>query len=372
MKKLIACLALSTVLFTGCSFRQKSEGIIKVNDTVITKADFDSAFDSTVDSSMFKAFGGAKNFVKSDENPMYTIYKEKVVNELIIKALIDQEIAKRHIEATNEDVQNELKGVIDKVGSKEELNKILKQRGVSNNAFMEDLKTQVKIKKLVNQMEKINITDNDAKKYYDNNKKQFEHGEQVRASHILVSANTIDIIQSIKEKNENINPTELNAEVEKQIASQKAKAEAILAEVKKNPENFEKIAQAKSDDKGSAERGGELGFFPKEAMVPEFANAAFGMKPNTISETLVQSPYGFHIIKVTDRMEAGTTPYEKIKDEIKAYLETQKQIDVLKEFTKSAVKTAKIDYIDDNYNPAKTVKIKEEKAEQKNSSEKTK
>ena len=367
MKKLVTCLALSSMLFTGCTFLHKSEGIIKVNDTVITQAEFDSEFDKSVDSSMFKAFGGAKNFVKSDENPMYNVFKEKIVNELIVKALIDQEIAKRGITATDEDVQNELKDVIDKVGSKEELNRILKQRGVSNNDFMADLKTQVKMKKLINQMEKINITDNDAKKFYNTNKSQFVHGEQVRASHILIAANTIELIQKIKEKNPDIDPTKLNEEVEKQIASQKAKAEAILAEVKANPDNFEKIAKSKSDDKGSAERGGELGFFPKEAMVPEFANAAFSMKPDTISEKLVQSPYGFHIIKVTDRMEAGTTPYEKVKDEIKAYLETQKQIEVLKNFTAGAMKTAKIEYLNSSFDPSKPIKVTEEKSEQKES-----
>lgn len=369
MKKLVTCLALSSVLFTGCTFLQKSEGIVKVNDTVITKAQFDSEFDKTVDASMFKAFGGAKNFVKSEENPMYNVFKEKIVNELIVKALIDEEIAKRGIEATNEDVENELKEVIDKVGSKEELNTILKQRGISNNEFMADLKTQVKIKKLVNQMEKINITDNDAKKFYDTNKNSFVHGEQVRASHILISANTIEIIQKIKEKNADIDPTKLNEELEKQIASQKTKAEAILAEVKKNPDNFAKMAKEKSDDKASGERGGELGFFTKEAMVPEFSNAAFAMKPDTISETLVQSPYGFHIIKVTDRIEAGTTPYEKVKDEIKAYLETQKQIEILKNFTAGAMKSAKIDYLDDSFNPAKGVKIKEEVKEVKETKE---
>ncbi len=360
MKKLVTCLALSTILFTGCTFLGNSEGIVKVNDTVISQADFDSEFNKTVDSSMFKAFGGSKNFVKSEENPMYNIFKEKIVNELIIKALIEQEIAKRGIVATDEDVQNELKSVIDKVGSKEELNSILKQRGVSNSEFMNDLKTQVKIKKLVDSMEKINVTDSDAKKFYDNNKSQFVHKEQVRASHILISANTIELIQKIKSKNKDINPTDLNAEVEKQVAAQKAKAESILAEVKKNPDNFAKIARAKSDDKTSGERGGELGFFPKEAMVPEFANAAFAMKPDTISENLVKSPYGFHIIKVTDRMEAGTTPYEKVKEEIKAYLETQKQIEVLKNFTAGAMKTAKIEYLNDSFNPAKGIKIKEE------------
>ena len=357
MKKLLCCLALSTVLLSGCSLMHKSEGIIKVNNEVITQAQFDEAFDSSVDKSFLKSFGGSKNFVKSDENPMYGIFKDKIVNELIVKSLLDQEIAKKGIKATDEDIQNELKTIIDKVGSKEELNKILKQRGVSNAQFTDDLKTQIKIKKLVNSVQKINISDNDAKKYYDTHKSEFVHGEQVRASHILISANTLEIIQQLKAKNPNIDPADMNTQVEVAIAAQKAKAEKVLAQVKQNPDDFAKIAQKESDDKASAERGGELGFFPKEAMVPEFANAAFSMKPNTVSEQLVQSPYGFHIIKVTDRMEAGSTPYAKVKDEIKFYLETQKQIEVLKNITDGLMKNAKIEYLNDSFNPKKkTVK----------------
>ena len=356
MKKLLCCLALSTVLLSGCSLMHKSEGIIKVNNEVITQAQFDEAFDSSVDKSFLKSFGGSKNFVKSDENPMYGIFKDKIVNELIVKSLLDQEIAKRGITATSDDIQNELKIIIDKVGSKEELNKILKQRGVSNAQFTDDLKTQIKIKKLVNSVQKINISDNDAKKYYDTHKSEFIHGEQVRASHILISANTLEIIQQLKAKNPNIDPADMNTQVEAAIAAQKAKAEKVLAQVKQNPDDFAKIAQKESDDKASAERGGELGFFPKEAMVPEFANAAFSMKPNTVSEQLVQSPYGFHIIKVTDRMEAGSTPYAKVKDEIKFYLETQKQIEVLKNITDGLMKNAKIEYLNDSFNPKKTVK----------------
>ena len=343
MKKLLTCIALSTVLLSGCTLFQKSEGIVKVNGTVITQAEFDQAFDKTVDKSFLKSFGGSKNFVKSDENPMYRIFKDKVTNELIIKSLLDQEIAKRNITATEEDVQNELKTIIDRVGSKEQLNSLLKQRDVSNAQFTEDLKTQIKLKKLVDSIQKVNITDADAEKYYNTHKDEFTHGEQVRASHILISANTLELIQQIKAKNPDIDPTELNKKVEEQIAAQKAKAEAVLAEVKQNPDNFEKIAQKKSDDKASAERGGELGFFPKEAMVPEFANAAFSMKPNTISESLVKSPYGFHIIKVTDRMAAGSTPFAKIKDEIKFYLETQKQVEILKNLTDGLMKNAKIE-----------------------------
>lgn len=359
MKKLITCIALSTVLLSGCTLFPKSEGIVKVNGNVITQSDFDQAFDKSIDKSFLKSFGGSKNFVKSDENPMYNIFKDKIINELIIKSLLDQEIEKRKITATDEDVQNELKTIIDRVGSKEQLNQLLKQRGVSNSQFTEDLKTQIKIKKLVNSIQKIEITDTDAEKYYNTHKNEFTHGEQVRASHILISANVLELIQQIKSKNPNIDPTELNKKVEEQVASQKAKAEAVLAEVKKNPDNFEKIAQQKSDDKASGERGGELGFFPKEAMVPEFANAAFSMKPNTISEKLVQSPYGFHIIKVTDRMAAGSTPFAKVKDEIKFYLETQKQVEILKNLTSGLMKNAKIEYLNESFNPKNSVKPKE-------------
>ena len=353
MKKLLVCLAVSTVLFTGCSFGHKSEGIIKVNDQVITMAEFDEAFDKGVDKTFLKAFGGGKNINKNDNDPIYSIFKEKVANELIVKSLIEQEIAKRNITATKEDLDNELKMIIDKVGSKEELNAMLKQRGISNNDFMKDLETQVKIKKLVNSIEKINVSDADALKYYNSHKAEFTHGEQVRASHILISADTLQIIQKLKEKNKDITPEDLNKEVEKQLAAQKAKAENILAQVKKNPDDFEKIAQKQSDDKTSAVRGGELGFFPKEAMVPEFAKAAFSMKPDTICETVIKTPYGYHIIKVTDRMEAGSTPFAKIKDELKFYLETQKQIEILKKFTASAMKNAKIEYLDPSFDPAK-------------------
>ncbi len=356
MKKLLVCLAVSTVLFTGCSFTQKSNGIIKVNGHVITQSDFDREFDKSIDNSVFKSFGGAKNFAKTEENPMYNVFKEKVVNELIIKALIDEEVEKRGIKATKEEVQEELKGVIDKVGSKDELNRILKERGITNAKFTDDLKTQIRIRKLINTIEKVEVTEADAKKYYDTHQNEFEHGEQVRASHILIANDIVGKIRELKEKDPNISSDKINSELEKYSAAQKVKAEAVLAEVKKNPENFEKIAAQKSDDKGSAARGGQLGFFTKEAMVPEFSKAAFSMKPNTISN-LVPTQYGYHIIKVTDRMEAGVTPFVKIKDDLRFYLETKQQIAVLKKFTAGLMKSANIEYLNDSFNPAKAINV---------------
>ena len=146
MKKILTIAAVSAVLLSGCSFLHRN-AVITVNGDKITQAEFDQAFDKEIDNSMFKAFGGSKNFLKDDNNMMYLIYKEKVSKELIIKHLLEGEIAKRGIKVTDEDMKAEMKSIIDKVGSKEELNNLLKQRGVSNGEFNEDLKNQIRIKK---------------------------------------------------------------------------------------------------------------------------------------------------------------------------------------------------------------------------------
>ena len=122
----------------------------------------------------------------------------------------------------------------------------------------------------------------------------------------------------------------------------------------------------------SGERGGELGFFSRGDMVPEFSEAAFAMKPNTISDKLVRSSYGYHIIKVTDRVEAGTTPLSNVKDEIKFYLETKEQVAVLKTLTDSLMKTAKIVYVDESYDVDKVIAKNKAKAAEAEKADKEK
>lgn len=355
MKKILACAALSMILLSGCSFLNEKTGIIKVNDNYISKAEFDKALDKEINSSFLKNFGGSNNFVKTEQNVLYSIFRDKVVSELIVKSLLDAEIEKRGIKITEEDIQEEMKSVIDKVGSKEELSRILKQRGVSNKDFTEDLKTQIRIKKLVDSIQKIKISDSEAEKFYNENTDQFKRPEQVRASHILISADTLQLIRDFKAKNKNISPEELNRKVDKTLAVQKEKAQKVFAEVKADPDNFEQYAEKYSDDKASGERGGELGYFARVDMVKEFSDAAFAMKPNTISDSLVKSNYGYHIIKVTDRIEAGTTPFVKVKEEIKYFLETKEQMKVLKNLTDGLMKTAKIEYIKEEFKPKKDI-----------------
>lgn len=348
-KKLLATFALSALLLTGCSMNF-GNAIIKVNGEKITQNQFDDIFDKAVGNSMFSQMGID---VKKDKNSfIYLMLKDKVVNELIVKKLIDQEMSKRKIKVTKADTEDEMKNIISKIGSKEKFEEILKQNGVTSQQFKKDLEEEVKMKKLVGLLSNINITESDAKKFYKENPSQFKYPDKVRASHILISANPEEIKATITAKNKNISQEDLGNEVNKELQAKKAKAEKLLAEVKKNPNEFAKIAKDNSDDVTSAKQGGDLGYFGRNEMVDAFAKVAFSIKPNTVS-SLVQTPYGYHIIMVKDRKAAGTEPYAKVKDSIIAYLTNQEQIKVLENLIDTLKSKAKIEYVNDEYNPEK-------------------
>lgn len=347
-KKLLATLAISAVLFSGCGLKQNA--IIKVDNQVITQAQFDKAFDEQANNSMLTSMG-----IKIKDNPnsfMYLMLKERIVNELIVQALINEEVNKRGIKVTKDDVDNAIKEIIDKVGSKEQLDAVLKQNGISASQFKKDLAEEVKMKKLAKELGNSNVSDAEAKKFYDSNVSKFKYPEKVRASHILIMANPEEIREIIisDSKNKNLTEAQIQAKVNEAMAARKAKAENIYNQAKADPDSFAKLAQENSDDSATASKGGDLGFFAKEEMVPEFSKAAFAQRPNTVSP-VVKSNYGYHIILVTDRMEAGQQPFEKAKIDIKNYLENQKQLKLLDNLTESMKKNAKIEFVNENYNP---------------------
>lgn len=348
-KKLFATLAVSAMLLTGCTFGPK-DTIVKVNGQSITQSQFDEVLDKAVNSSMFAQMGID---VKKDKTSfLYLMLKDKAINELIVRSLVDQEIAKRKIKVTKEDTDKELKSLIDKIGSKEKFNEILKQNGISSAQFKKDLVDEVKMKKLVDMLGSVQISDADAKKFYKENLSKFKYPDKVRASHILISANPEEIKVAITNDaaNKGLNKTEIQTKIDNELAIKLEKAKKILAEVKKTPISFEKIARENSDDTTSAKQGGDLGFFSRQEMVEPFAKTAFAQKPNTISE-IVKSPYGYHIILVKDRMKAGQEPFEKVKPEIISYLENQAQVKVLENLIESLKKQAKIEYVNPEYNP---------------------
>jgi peptidyl-prolyl cis-trans isomerase D len=138
------------------------------------------------------------------------------------------------------------------------------------------------------------VTGQQIERAYNDNIQQYSTPEQVRASHILLKTEGKD-----------------DATVKKQ-------AEALLAQVKGGAD-FGELAKKNSQDEGSAAKNGDLDFFPKGQMVPEFDKAAFSMKPGEISD-LVKSQFGYHIIKVTDRKAASTKTLADVRPQIEDQL----------------------------------------------------
>ena len=348
--KLFATIFIASMSMILCGCVNKN-AVVTVNGEAITRAQYEKAFDAVANNSMFVQMGID---LKKDENSfLHLMLKERVINELVVKKLIDQEISKRKIKVSKEDMDKQLKSIIDKVGSKEKFNALLKENGVTTSQFKKDLTDEVKIQKLVDSLSVVSVSDKDALKFYKDNEDKFKNPDKVRASHILVSANPEELKAKILETAEGkkLSEGDLDAAVKKDMAEKRAKADKLLAEVKKNPSEFAKIAKENSDDTVSAKQGGDLGFFAKEEMVEPFANAAFNMKPNTIS-SVVQTPYGYHIIMVTDRQKAGVEPFEKVKSEIKEFLTNQEKVKVLQQFVDTLKNNAKIEYNDPSFNPA--------------------
>lgn len=148
----------------------------------------------------------------------------------------------------------------------------------------------------------IKVDDEEVKKFYTENASKFQGNEQRRASHILIGFG-------------------VNATAEQKQAA-KAKAEGLLAAIKKNPKSFEELAVKNSQDPGSAAKGGDLGSFGRGAMVKPFEDAAFGMKVGQVSD-LVESEFGYHIIKLTE-ITGQSSDFESLKPQIKGELIFQK------------------------------------------------
>jgi peptidyl-prolyl cis-trans isomerase D len=155
---------------------------------------------------------------------------------------------------------------------------------------------------LDNLLSQVAVSDSEVKQWYETHKDRYQQAEERRASHILITVNASA------------------ADAEK--AKARAKAEEVLKEVQKTPAKFADLAKKVSQDPGSAVNGGDLGFFGRGMMVKPFEDSVFSQKEGQISD-LVQSDFGFHIIKLTGIKAAKLKPLDEVRAEIEGELKRQ-------------------------------------------------
>ena len=167
-----------------------------------------------------------------------------------------------------------------------------------------------------NFLNELSIDDDKMKDYYAVNRKNYEKPDQVRASHILIRADASPT-----------SPTGRTDEAAKKFA------EELLVKIKSGV-SFEKLAKQYSQDPGSAVKGGDLGFFSRGMMVPEFESAAFSLKPGEVSG-IIKTQFGYHIIKVTGK-EAGFDPtFEKVRSKVLAEMQKDEGTKLMKDKAQS-------------------------------------
>jgi len=205
---------------------------------------------------------------------------------------------------------------------------------------------------------KVKLKPDAVETYYKAHQKEFESPEQVRVDYVLLS-------RDLLADRETVNPDEVKAIYEQNYAARykerqaaRAKIEEILAEARKNPDKFAELAKQNSQDPGSAPQGGDLGYFTRGSMVKPFEDAAFKLKEGEISP-VVESEFGFHIIKLTGKRKGdggaeelkashilinapqGAKSFEEAKPEIEGQIKRQR---LAKKYAESAESFSNIAY----------------------------
>ena len=251
----------------------------------------------------------------------------QVLDSLIAEQLLNAKVAELGIVATDEDVEKQLTEMLEEQKlSRDDFNALIAAQGMTVDAVKANIKKALPYRKLFEaQFEgKVAVTDADANDFYTKNLAKFASPEQVRASHILITVS----------KDPNTDPNQAKA-------AAKAKAEELLKQIKAGAD-FAELAKANSACP-SAAKGGDLNFFGRGQMVPEFENVAFALEPNQVSD-VVETQFGFHIIKVTAKKPASTQSFADAKADIITMLEDQKKNQVAKAYLDSLKAAAKIDY----------------------------
>ncbi len=311
---IIMTLILASVSAFAADIKAPEEKVAAVNSVIISKGEFDRELDFFVR----RAASGGKQIPDFQMAQM----KNEVLESLINRELLFQESKKKGVQVKSEAVSDQLKNIQQRYPNKDEFKKLLNDMGLTESDLQAQIEHGMAIQKLIDEevADKIKISDEETKSYYDANPQLFQQPEQVKASHILikVDANATD--------------------------AQKAEARKKIKEVQQKVQKGEDFATlAKTYSEGpSGPRGGDLGYFRRGQMVKPFEAAAFSLKPNETSD-IVETRFGYHLIKVVGKKPAKKMTYAEVKDRLNDRLKKQKMASETNAYIENLRKGAKIE-----------------------------
>ena len=280
--------------------------IARVNGEAISKSDFDEAVQE------IEARAGEP--VPADQRDRVL---RGVLDELVAYRLLVQESRTRNTAINDAELEARIATIRQQFPTPEAFQQVLEQRNMSLEQLRAEVREDLVVAKLLEAQlgATTTVTPEQMTDFYAKNPDQFQQPERVRASHILISI-----------------PQGADAAAKE---AARTRAAGILTDVKAG-KDFAGLAKQHSQDPGSAVQGGDLGFFERGAMVGPFDAAAFSLQPAQVSD-LVETTFGFHIIKVAEKQTARTIPLDEVRPQLEQYLQgqtrqqqTQAFVDMLK------------------------------------------
>ena len=288
------------------------EVVATVNGQNITKQQLQDLFNAALQASGAKV----EDLNAQQQLGGYTqLLQDLIMDKLVAEAASTEKVS-------DADVDAELAKIKGQFPDDKAFQDQIAQAGMTPDKLKENIRTGLQQSRwMKSQVKTPEITNDQAKAFYESNIKEFEQPETVKASHILFM---------------------VDPDAPADVVKQKEEAAAKAAERAAAGEDFTKLAKELSEEPGASESGGDLGFFPKDRMVPEFADAAFAQKVGDISKP-VKTQFGWHVIKVTDKKAAGTVPFDQVKEQVVSYLKSNNQREAVQTVLNKLKESAKIE-----------------------------
>jgi peptidyl-prolyl cis-trans isomerase C len=311
---MVLTLMLVSVLAWAAEKNAPGDNVAVVNGVTISKDTYDRELDFFVKQTNQRG--------QQIPEAKMAMMKTQILDNLIAAELLFQESERKGIKVKPEAVSDELKKIKQRFPNEDEFKKLLEAEGFTESDVRKQIERQMAIQQLLDQeiTEKIKVTDEETRAFYDKNPQFFQQPERVKASHILIKV-------------------QADAPADQKAAARK-KIEAVQEKVKKG-EDFATLAKTYSEGP-SGPKGGDLDYFRRGQMVKPFEEAAFNLKPNETSE-IVETQFGYHIIKVIDKKPAKKVAYVDIKKRLSEELKKRKMPSEREVYVETLRKDAKIE-----------------------------
>jgi parvulin-like peptidyl-prolyl isomerase len=258
--------------------------------------------------------------------------KEGIISELIDRTLIEAEAERRNVSISQETFSTAYNRRVAEMGGEELYRAYLGEQSLTDEEFRHTVRQEILGELMQTELTaSLSVNAQEARAFYDKERANpslaamFREPERARASHILISARRAQISGEFRSKG--MTKTDADRAAAEEMARRR-KAAAIILSKAQSKQDFALLARTHSEDPGTSSRGGDLGFFTRNTHTAKFDDAVFALEAGQMSD-IVETEYGYHIIKLIERHPARTRAFDEVRGQIEEQILARKRAETL-------------------------------------------